>query len=176
MKLALKSCLGLFACLALTMLVVSGVRAQDMGTEGSPNNPNPAITASEAENGGPSTSAQQSPNVREQQKMAAECGSMMRHGHWMGGPEMGMGMPMMQEHMAMMRMVEKDPKMAGHMMEMRADMMRAMADVMSKYGKEMESGQWQTSSSTQSSPSTPNNSENENNTSSNQTSSSSEDY
>jgi hypothetical protein len=173
MKLVPKCCLGLFACLALALLVVSGVRAQTMGTEGSPNNPNPAMTTAEAETG-PGASAQQSPNVRAQQRMA-ECGAMMRHGHMMG-PEMGMGMmgmPMMQEHMAMMRMMERNPKMAGHMMEMRADMMRAMADVMSKYGKEMESGQWQTSSATQSNPSTENNA-NEGNPSSSESSSSEE--
>ena len=28
------------------------------------------------------------------------------------------------------------------MLEMRADIMRAVADVLTKYGKEMESGQW----------------------------------
>src|SRR5579885_494683 len=169
MKLVPKFCLGLFACLALALLVVSGVRAQAVGTEQSPSNPNPAMTTAEAESE-PGASAQQSPNVRAQERMAAECGAMMRHGHMMG-PEMGMmGMPMMQEHMAMMRMMERNPKMAGHMMEMRADMMRAMADVMSRYGKQMESGQWQTSSSAQSNPSSENTSEG--NPSSSQTSSS----
>jgi hypothetical protein len=62
----------------------------------------------------------------------------IQRGMEMGG--MGM-MPMMHEHM-MMRMMMRNPKIAGKMMQMRADMMRAVADVMTKYGKEMESGQW----------------------------------
>jgi len=68
----------------------------------------------------------------------------------MGMPGMGMygmgvmGMPMMQDHM--MRMMVRNPKLAGKMMEMRADMMRAIADVLTKYGKQMESGDWPTTS------------------------------
>jgi hypothetical protein len=70
-------------------------------------------------------------------------GEMGMPGMGMPGMEMGgMGMmPMMHEHM-MMRMMARNPKLAGKMLQMRADMMRAMADVMTKYGKEMESGQW----------------------------------
>lgn len=52
--------------------------------------------------------------------------------------EMGM-IPMMDE---LMRMAARNPKLAGKMLQMRADMMRAIADVLTKYGKEMESGQW----------------------------------
>jgi hypothetical protein len=61
----------------------------------------------------------------------------------MGGMEMGgIGMmPMMHEHM-MMRMMARNPKLAGKMLQMRADIMRAVADVLTKYGKEMESSQW----------------------------------
>ncbi len=70
-------------------------------------------------------------------------GGMMPGGMGMPGMEMGgMGtMPMMHERM-MMRMMMRNPKLAGKMMQMRADMMRAVADVLTKYGKEMESGQW----------------------------------
>lgn len=59
----------------------------------------------------------------------------------MPGMEMMGGMPMMQPHM-MMRMMARNPKLAGKMLQMRADMMRAVADVLTKYGKQMESGQW----------------------------------
>jgi hypothetical protein len=72
----------------------------------------------------------------------------------MGGPgpmegpgmcPMGMGgMPMMHGRMMMMHMMAHNPKLAGKMLQMRADMMRAIADVLTKYGKEMESGQWPT--------------------------------
>ena len=55
----------------------------------------------------------------------------------MPGMEM-MGMPMM------MHMMARNPKLAGKMMQMRADMMRAIADVLTKYGKQMESGDWPT--------------------------------
>jgi hypothetical protein len=58
----------------------------------------------------------------------------------MPGMEM-MGMPMMHQHM-MMRMMARNPKLAGKMLQMRADMMRAIADVLTKYGKQMESEQW----------------------------------
>jgi hypothetical protein len=76
-----------------------------------------------------------------------------REGRQGGEPGM-MGMSMMGDHMAMMRMISRNPKMAGRMLEMRADMMRAIADVMTKYGKEMESGDWQAfQSSTSTSPS-----------------------
>jgi len=60
---------------------------------------------------------------------------------WMGMPGMRMGMPMMRGRM-MMYMVAHNPKLAGKMLEMRADMMRAIADVLTKYGQQMESGQW----------------------------------
>ena len=56
-----------------------------------------------------------------------------------------MGMPMMQDHM--MHMMARNPKLAGKMMQMRADMMRAIADVLTKYGKEMESGNWPSTAS-----------------------------
>lgn len=149
MKFALRFCIGAFASLALALLVVSGVRAQDTSTTGGTNN-NPAVTTSEAESTtqSPSTTAEQSSGVKAQK--AAECQSMgMRgpHRQWMQGREGGeqgmMGMPMMGDHMAMMRMIARNPKMAGRMLQMRADMMRAVADVMTKYGKEMESGDWQ---------------------------------
>jgi hypothetical protein len=58
----------------------------------------------------------------------------------MGAP--GMGMPGMPDPMMVIRMMSRNPKLAGKMMQMRADMMRAMADVLTKYGKEMESGDW----------------------------------
>jgi hypothetical protein len=163
MKLALRFCLGLFASLALTLLVVSGVRAQDTATsEGTTNNPAVTTTEAETTTQSPATTAEQSPEVKAQK--AAECGSMgMKGGHhrWMEGREgrqggePGMiGMSMMGDHMAMMRMISRNPKMAGRMLEMRADMMRAIADVMTKYGKEMESGDWQAfQSSTSTSPS-----------------------
>jgi hypothetical protein len=50
---------------------------------------------------------------------------------------------MIEDHAAMMRMIAKDPKLAGHMLKMHADIMRAVPDVMTKYGKEMASGEWQ---------------------------------
>jgi hypothetical protein len=59
----------------------------------------------------------------------------------MGPGAMGPGMMPMHEHM-MMRMMARNPKLAGKMMQMRADIMRAVADVLTRYGKEMESGQW----------------------------------
>lgn len=164
MKLTMKCCFGLFAGLALTLLVARQVRAQDTSGQGSTSNP--AVTAPEpvpaasqpsaaaAQAQAPSNLAEQSPEVKAAK--ASECESMGMHamrGHRMQGPGMGemgqmgqmgmMGMPMVQEHMEMMRMISKDPKMAGRMLEMRADMMRAIADVMTKYGKQMESGEWQ---------------------------------
>ena len=60
----------------------------------------------------------------------------------MGMPEIAMGGPGMMHQRMMMRMMARNPKLAGKMLEMRADMMRAIADVLTKYGKEMESGQW----------------------------------
>ena len=48
--------------------------------------------------------------------------------------------PMIEDHAAM-RMIAKDPKLAGHMLEMHADIMRAVHDVMTKYGQEMASGE-----------------------------------
>jgi len=168
MKLTLKCCFGVFAGLALTLLVAREVRAQDTSGQGSTSNP--AATAPEtipaasqpsaavAQAQPPSNLAAQSPEVKASK--ASECESMGMHamrGRRMQGPEMGemgqmgmgqmemTGMPMLQEHMEMMRMISKDPKMAGRMLEMRADMMRAIADVMTKYGKQMESGEWQSS-------------------------------
>ena len=76
---------------------------------------------------------------------------MLMRGGGMGMPGMGMGgmgmpgmgmMPMMPQRMMMMRMMARNPKLAGKMLQMRADMIRAVADVLTKYGKEMESGQW----------------------------------
>jgi hypothetical protein len=114
MKLALRFCLGLFASLALTLLVVSGVRAQDTATsEGTTNNPAVTTTEAETTTQSPATTAEQSPEVKAQK--AAECGSMgMKGGHhrWMegregrqGGEPGMMGMSMMGDHMAMMRMI-----------------------------------------------------------------------
>jgi hypothetical protein len=146
MKLALRFCLGLCASLALTLLVVSGVRAEDTSTtQGTTNNPAAATAEAESTTQSPAVIAEQSPEVKAQK--AAECESMGMHAtrhHWMEQHETGMmGMPLMGDHMAMMHMISRNPKMAGRMLEMRADMMRALADVMTKYGKEMESGEWQ---------------------------------
>ncbi len=152
MKFALKTCLGIFACLALVLLISSGVRAQDSDSS----NENPAVTSSEPAAGNQpentaagsetsTTTAEQSPDVKAEQR-AAECGAMgMGAGmhRWMESREEGMGMEMMPDRAAMMRMIARNPKMAGHMLQMRADMLRALADVMSKYAREMESGQWQ---------------------------------
>ncbi len=75
-------------------------------------------------------------------------GRMGMPGMEMGGMGSGMNMmPMMQSPMMMpppmmMRLIARNPKLAGKMMQMHADMMRAVADVLTKYGKEMESGQW----------------------------------
>lgn len=66
-------------------------------------------------------------------------GPMGMPGMEMGG--MGPEMMPMHEHM-MMRMMARNPKLAGKMMQMRADIMRAVADVLTRYGKQMESGQW----------------------------------
>jgi hypothetical protein len=163
MKLALKFSLGLFACLALTLLATGAVRAQDTYTGNSSNNPavtspenEPATEAAETTAAAQTAAATAEQSPEEKAQKAAECESMgmpAGHRHLMEGREMSMtagpgmaemmGMPLMADHVAMMRMISRNPKMAGHMLEMRADMMRAVADVMNKYAKQMESGDWQ---------------------------------
>jgi hypothetical protein len=69
-------------------------------------------------------------------------GGMGMPGMEMGGMGPGMGMMPMMPPPMMMRLIARNPKLAGKMMQMHADMMRAIADVLTKYGKEMESGQW----------------------------------
>ena len=167
MKLVIRSCIGLFACLALTLVVANAARAQD-SSAGTP----APVTASQ------SAAAQDQPaNLHPSHEQLAREMEEDPEPPCMGGPRMGMqgmgprpgmpgmmgmrmqgmgmpgmgmygmgvmGMPMMQDHM--MRMMVRNPKLAGKMMEMRADMMRAIADVLTKYGKQMESGDWPTTS------------------------------
>ncbi len=160
----IKRSFGLIAFLAITMLLAAGARGGDSQGQA------PAV-ASQADPAAP-TNAKQEQLAQEQEsgpcqammgKMgmppmgqggrpgmgmmgpggAPGMGMMGPGGMGMPGTEMGgMGMmPMMHEHM-MMRMMARNPKLAGKMMQMRADIMRAVADVLTKYGKEMESGQW----------------------------------
>ncbi len=146
---------GMVSCFAIVFLLATGVRGAES------QQPAPA-TASQAQ-------APTSPPSRQQpaqQWEVAPCqgmmmggmgmqrmgkgpgpmpgmGMMVPGGTWMPGMMMGgMGMmPVMRQHM-MMHMMAHNPKLAGKLMQMRADMMRAVADVLTKYGKEMESGQW----------------------------------
>ncbi len=149
----IKRSFGLIAFLAITMLLTAGARGGDSQGQA------PAV-ASQADPAAP-TNAKQEQLAQEQEsgpcqammgKMgmppmgrpgAPGMGMMGPGGMGMPGMEMGgMGMmPMMHEHM-MMKMMARNPKLAGKMMQMRADIMRAVADVLTKYGKEMESGQW----------------------------------
>jgi hypothetical protein len=167
----MRSCIGLFACLALTLTVADAVRAAD-SSAGAP----PPVTASQSADaqGQPATEhpshEQLVKEMEEQPAPPCMAGSKMgmqgmgpkpgmpgmmgmqemrmpgMQTQGMGMPGMGMpgmemmGMPMMQDHM--MRMMARNPKLAGKMMQMRADMMRAIADVLTKYGTQMESGDW----------------------------------
>ncbi len=166
MTLAMRSCIGLFACLALTLTVADAIRAAD-SSAGAP----PPVTASqnaatqdqptavhpsheqlakEMEEepdppcmAGPGMGMQgmgprSCPDDANAYAGYGDAGSVMGV-PGMGMPAMGMmGMPMM------MHMMARNPKLAGKMMQMRADMMRAIADVLTKYGKQMESGDWPT--------------------------------
>ncbi len=167
----MRSCIGLFACLALTLTVADAVRAAD-SSAGAP----PPVTASQS-----AAAQDQPPAVHPSHEQLAQemeeepdppCmagskmgmqgmgprpgmpGMMRMRMQGMGMPGMGMpgmGMPGMgmpgMEMMGMpmmMHMMARNPKLAGKMMQMRADMMRAIADVLTKYGKQMESGDWPT--------------------------------
>ena len=149
----IKRSFGLIAFLAITMLLAAGARGGDSQGQ-------PPAAASQAD---PSAPANAKPGQLAQEQKSGPCQAMMGKmgmppmgqpgapgmgmmgpgGMGMPGMEMGgMGMmPMMHEHM-MMKMMARNPKLAGKMMQMRADIMRAVADVLTKYGKEMESGQW----------------------------------
>ncbi|MGO9055900.1 MAG: hypothetical protein ACLQU2_00710 [Candidatus Binataceae bacterium] len=165
--------IGLFACLALTLMLEARTRAQDASA-----NTQAPVTASQSaatEAAKPAVHPSHEQLAKEME--APECPCNMRPSSGMqemgtkpgmsgmmgmgmqgmkmpmpgmqtqemgmpgmGMMDMGMGMPMMHEHM--MRMMARNPKLAGKMMQMRADMMRAIADVLTKYGKQMESGNW----------------------------------
>ncbi len=150
---SIKRGFGLAAFFAITLLLTAGARSVES------QEPAPA-TAAQGEAATPTLPSQ---GQMAQEMEADPCQSMMgkmgmahrgemgmgmHGGMGMPGMEMGgMGMPgmgmmaMMHEHM-MMRMIARNPKLAGKMLQMRADIMRAVADVLTKYGKEMESGQW----------------------------------
>lgn len=167
----IRSCIGLFACLALTLTVADAVRAED-SSGGAP----APVTASQSAAAEGQPAAVHPSHEQLAQEMEEDPESPCMPGPKMGmegmGPRSGMpwmmrmrargmGMPGMQAQemgmrgmgmpgmgmMAMpmmMRMMARNPKLAGKMMQMRADMMRAIADVMTKYGKQMESGDWPT--------------------------------
>lgn len=167
----IRSCIGIFACLALSFGVAGATRAQDAST---------ATQAPVAASQNAAVETQKAPEHPSHQELAKEmeepeCPCMAESGmgmqqmgskpgmmgtkmqglrmQGMGMPQMGMmgmgmmgmpmmGMPMMHQHMMMMRMMARNPKLAGKLMQMHADMMRAVADVLTKYGKQMESGDW----------------------------------
>lgn len=163
MTLAMRSCIGLFACLALTLTVADAIRAAD-SSAGAP----PPVTASQnaATQDQPTavhpSHDQLAKEMEEEpdppcmagsgmgmQGMGPRPGMMRMRMQGMGMPGMGvpgMGMPAMgmMGMPMMMHMMARNPKLAGKMMQMRADMMRAIADVLTKYGKQMESGDWPT--------------------------------
>ena len=161
MTLSIKRGLGLVAFFAITLLLTAGARRVES------QEPAPAAAAQgEAATPTPPSQGQMAQEMESDpcQPMMGKMGMARRGGMpWMGmmgmgmqgggmgmpGMEMGgMGMPgmgmmpMMPQHMMMMRMMARNPKLAGKMLQMRADIMRAVADVLTKYGKEMESGQW----------------------------------
>jgi hypothetical protein len=146
---SVKRGLGVFAILGIVLCLAAVAPGDENQTQG------PVAVA-------PADPPTAPPNLRMQSN---PCGGMMGKGMpqmWMGagpgmgGPAMrggmgmppmgmgmpGMGMPGMPEPVMIMRMMGRNPKLAGKMMQMHADMMRAMADVLTKYGKEMESGDW----------------------------------
>jgi hypothetical protein len=152
----IKRGLGVLALFGIVVFLAAGAHSDEIQP------PGPLAAVDDPPNAPP-------PNLRQQ---SDPCGSQMMgkmgprmwigRGSGMGGPGMmgggmgmpgmsgmpgmgpGMGMPGMPEPMMLMRMMSRNPKLAGKMMQMHADMMRAMADVLTKYGKEMESGDWPT--------------------------------
>ena len=143
MKLAIRLCLGIIACLALTLMVVSTARSENASSGSTADQ---AAIAAAAGSESAATPSMENKTPAQVAKAMEGCRSMGMKMEPMEEREMGemgmMGMPMHQ-HMGMMHMIAHNPKLAGRMLEMRADMMRAVADVMTKYGKEMESGEWQ---------------------------------
>jgi hypothetical protein len=166
MTLVIRSCIGLFACLALTLAVADVARAQD-SSAGTP----APVTASQSAAAQGQPVAVHPSHEQLAKEMEEEPDPPCMAGSKMGMHEMGpkpgmpgmmrmrmqeMGMPGMQMQgrgmpgmgmmgmPMMMHMMARNPKLAGKMMQMRADMMRAIADVLTKYGKEMESGDWPT--------------------------------
>jgi len=168
----IRLCIGLFACFALTLALAEAARAegasasspapvtasQSTAVEGeqAPKHPSHEQLAKEMEDepecpcmAGSGMGPQGMGSKPGMMGMGMEGMKMPGMMPGMGMPGMGMmgmgmmGMPMMHEHM-MMRMMARNPKLAGKMMQMRADMMRAIADVLTKYGKQMESGNWPT--------------------------------
>ncbi len=167
---AIKFCIGVLAGLALTLALAAGARAQDTSANtqapvtasqsAAAEAPKPAVQPSHEELAKEMEEPDCPSNMRPStgmQEMGPKSGMMGMMGMGMQGrgkmpmPGMGMpgmemmGMPMMQDHM--MHMMARNPKLAGKMMQMRADMMRAIADVLTKYGKEMESGNWPSTAS-----------------------------
>jgi hypothetical protein len=162
-----KRCFAILTCLALTLTLAAGARGDEAaaGTEA------PVATSQNAGAQSPQAPVHPSHEQMAKEMEDEPCQSMpmgkmgmggmgnpkpgapgmgmmgggMGEMGMMGAPGMGMpgmpGMPMMHERM-MMRMMARNPKLAGKMLQMRADVMRAIADVLTKYGKEMESGQW----------------------------------
>jgi hypothetical protein len=157
----IKRGIGLLAFVAITIILAAGARGDDSSANkqapvtagqgsaaGTSAEPSHEALAKEMEVPGPCQPMPMGTMGAQRQGAGAMPGMGMMAmrrmpgmGMMMGMPGMDMmDMPMMQAQM--MRMMARNPKLAGKMMQMHADMMRAMADVMSKYGKQMESGQW----------------------------------
>jgi hypothetical protein len=165
----IKHGLGLLALMAITLMIATGARGDDVSAGTQP----PVAPGQNAGTASPKTATHPSHEQMAREMEEEPCQSMpgtgmprmgmgptanprpgmpgmgMRRmgapGEPMPGMEMPgmemMGMPMMHPQM-MMRMMARNPRLAGKMLQMRADIMRALADVLTKYGKQMESGQW----------------------------------
>ncbi len=168
----IKRCLGLVALMAITLTLATGARGDDASAATQvPVASGQNAAAPSPETAAPPSHEQMAREMEDEPCQSMSGTGMQQMGNpkpgmpgmggmgmmgmgmrrmgapgQMGGMEMpGMemmgGMPMMHPAM-MMRMMARNPKLAGKMLQMRADMMRAVADVLTKYGKEMESGQW----------------------------------
>jgi len=164
----IKRCLGLMALVAITLTLATGARGDDASAGSqAPVASGQNTSAPSPETAAPPSHEQMAREMEEEpcQSMAMPRMGMQPMGNpkpamgmmgmgmrgmgapgQMGGMEMpGMemmgGMPMMHPQM-MMRMMARNPKLAVKILQMPADMMRAVADVLTKYGKQMESGQW----------------------------------
>jgi hypothetical protein len=151
---SIKRGFGVLAFLAIALLLAAGARSVEsqepaptaaaQGEAATPTHPSQEQMAQEME-ADPCQSMMGKMGMSQRGGMPGMgmMGMRMHGGMGMPGMEMGgMGMMPMMHGQMMMRMMARNPKLAGKMLQMRADMMRAMAEVLTKYGKEMESGQW----------------------------------